>query len=110
MSVFSYHLIKLPLLDDKKIHSFYFSIEMSVFSYHLIKLPLLVSIKGIFSNPIAKNTNGLIHSEYMTAMTLGSPILSPSRLLIRQVAIFAQWESEFENIPLIATNNGSLIR
>jgi len=67
---------------------------MSVFSYHLIKLPLLVAIKGIFSNPIAKNTKGLIHSEYMTAMTLGSPILSPSRILIRQVAIFAQWENE----------------
>ncbi len=35
-----------------------------------------------------------MHSEYMTAMTLGSPILSPSRILIRQVAIFAQWENE----------------
>ncbi len=67
---------------------------MSVFSYHLIKLPLLVAIKGIFSNPISKKTKGLIHSEYMTAMTLGSPILSPSRFLIRQVAIFAQWENE----------------
>ena len=30
----------------------------------------------------------------MSVMTLGSPILSPSRLLIRQVAIFAQWENE----------------
>ena len=30
----------------------------------------------------------------MTAMTLGSPILSPSRFLINQVAIFAQWENE----------------
>lgn len=67
---------------------------MSVFSYHLIKLPLLVAIKGIVSNPIAKNTKGLIHSEYMTTMTLGSPILSPSRILVRQVAIFAQWENE----------------
>ena len=67
---------------------------MSIFSYHLIKLPFLLAIKGIFSNPNAKNTKGLIHSEYMTAMTLGSPILSPSRILIRQVAILAQWENE----------------
>lgn len=67
---------------------------MSIFSYHLIKLPLLVAIKGIFSNPISKKTKGLIHSEYMTAMTLGSPIFSPYRILIRQVAIFAQWENE----------------
>jgi hypothetical protein len=30
----------------------------------------------------------------MTAMTLGSPIISPSRMLIKQVAVFAQWEDE----------------
>jgi hypothetical protein len=67
---------------------------MNVFSYHLVKLPAFLAIKGIFSSPIAKNTKGLLHAEYMTAMTLGSPILSPSRFLIRQVAIFAQWENE----------------
>src|SRR5690606_3799440 len=67
---------------------------MSVFSYHLIELPFLKAIKGIFSNPISEKTIGLIHSEYMNAMTLGSPVLSPSRLLIRQVAIFAQWKNE----------------
>lgn len=67
---------------------------MSIFSYHLIKLPFSLATKGIFSNPISKSTKGLIHSEYMTAMTLGSPILSSSRFLVRQVAIFAQWENE----------------
>ncbi|CAM4155162.1 MULTISPECIES: hypothetical protein [Flavobacterium] len=67
---------------------------MSIFSYHLVKIPFIVAIKGLFFKPINKNTKGLIHSEYMTAMTLGSPILSPSRFLIRQVAIFAQWENE----------------
>lgn len=67
---------------------------MSIFSYHLIELPFLVAIKSIFSKPISKKTKGLIHAEYMTAMTLGSPVLSPSRILIRQVAIFAQWENE----------------
>lgn len=53
-----------------------------------------MAIKGLFSNPISKNTHGLIHYEYMTAMMLGSPILSPSRFLIRQVAVFMQWEDE----------------
>ena len=67
---------------------------MNIFSYHLIELPLFESVKRIFSNPISKNTKGLIHSEYMTAMTLGSPILSTSRILIRQVAVFMQWENE----------------
>jgi hypothetical protein len=67
---------------------------MSIFSYHLVKIPFHLAIKGLFSDPIKKNTKGLIRSEYMTAMTLGSAIISPSRFLIRQVAIFAQWENE----------------
>lgn len=67
---------------------------MNIFSYHLVKIPFTLAIKGLFSIPIKKKTKGLIHSEYMTAMTLGSPILSSSRFLIKQVAIFAQWENE----------------
>ena len=67
---------------------------MAMFSYHLVKLPLFEAIKGLFSNPIEKNTKGLIHSEFMRVMTLGSPILSPSRILIGQVAVFMQWENE----------------
>ena len=30
----------------------------------------------------------------MTAMTLGAPIFSTSRVLIGQVAVFMQWENE----------------
>lgn len=30
----------------------------------------------------------------MTVMTLGSPVFSPSRMLVRQVAVFAQWENK----------------
>ncbi len=67
---------------------------MSTFSYHLVELPFFVAAKRIISNPISKNTKGLIHSEYMTAMTLGSPIFSLSRVLIGQVAVFMQWENE----------------
>lgn len=67
---------------------------MSLFSYHLVELPLYVAFKGIVSNPISNNIKGLIHFEYMTAMTLGSPIFSPSRVLLGQVAVFMQWEDE----------------
>ena len=67
---------------------------MSIFSYHLAKIPFFEAVRGIFSSPISKNTKGLIHSEYMTVMTLGSPIISTSRFLIGQVAVFAQWEDE----------------
>ncbi|GAB5465880.1 MAG: hypothetical protein Kapaf2KO_13160 [Candidatus Kapaibacteriales bacterium] len=67
---------------------------MNIFSYHLIELNFFEGLKKVFYNPIQKNTKGLIHSEYMTAMTLGSPIFSRARVLIGQVAVFMQWENE----------------
>ena len=67
---------------------------MSLFSYHLVEFNFFVALKRIFSDPISKSTKGLIHSECMTAMTLGSPIFSPSRILMGQVAVFMQWENE----------------
>lgn len=78
---------------------------MSIFSYHLIELPLFTALKGLISKPFAKNTNGLIHAEYMTVMTLGSAILSPKRMMIGQVAIFAQWENERALEEYLANNN-----
>src|SRR5690606_40878464 len=41
-----------------------------------------------------KNISGLIHAESMISMTLGSPVFSPSRMLVRQMVLFAQWENE----------------
>jgi len=67
---------------------------MGIFSYHLVRLPFLKAVKGLWASPVSKHTKGLVHAEYMTAMTLGAPMLSPSRFLVRQVAIFAQWEDE----------------
>lgn len=67
---------------------------MSISSFHLVKIPLKTAIKGLFINLINKNTKGIIYSEYMTLMTLGSPIFSIKRFLIREVAIFAQWKNE----------------
>ncbi|PWJ37907.1 hypothetical protein [Sediminitomix flava] len=67
---------------------------MNIFSYHLVKIPFLDAIKHIASNPISTQVKGLIHAEYMTAMTLGSPIFSTSRILIGEVAVFMQWENE----------------
>jgi hypothetical protein len=67
---------------------------MSVFSYHLIRLPFRSAAKMILSPSARENTAGLIHAEFMTVMTLGSPVFSPSRMLFNQVAVFAQWEDE----------------
>ncbi|MBO6200604.1 MAG: hypothetical protein J6N74_03165 [Chryseobacterium sp.] len=67
---------------------------MSVFTYHLVKTNYFDAFKFLLFPPKQNKIPGLIHSEVMTAMTLGSPIFSPSRMLIRQIAVFAQWENE----------------
>lgn len=67
---------------------------MSVFSYHLARTNYASGLKTIVFPPSPENVGGLIHAEFMSVMTLGSPILSPSRMLFNQLAVFAQWESE----------------
>jgi len=67
---------------------------MSIFSYHLVKVSVFTALKMILFSPKPNNIKGLIHIEFMNSMTLGASILSPSRILIRQIAVFAQWENE----------------
>ncbi len=67
---------------------------MSVFTFHLVKTNYINALKVFFSPPKLVNIPGLIHFKSMTSMTLGSPLFSSSRILIRQVAVFAQWENE----------------
>lgn len=67
---------------------------MSVFSYHLVKTSYTSALKAILSPPKPKNTPGLIHAECMQCMTLGAAVFSLSRVLVRQIAVFAQWENE----------------
>ncbi len=67
---------------------------MSVFSYHRTKLSLLSALKLIIFPLKADRINGLIYAETMSAMILGSPVYSPSRLFSREIVVFAQWENE----------------
>lgn len=67
---------------------------MSLFSYHLAHTSSHFSLGAMLSPPTPLNTPGLIHAECMTAMTLGSPIFSPSRILPGQLVMFAQWQNE----------------
>jgi len=78
---------------------------MSVFTYHLVKTNYFSALKILLFPPKPKNIPGLIHAEIMTGMTLGSPIFSPSRMLIRQIAVFAQWEKESDIDHFLTKNN-----
>lgn len=77
---------------------------MSIYTYHLVKTSYTSALKAILFPPKSKKIIGLIHAEFMNSMTLGSSIFSPSRILIRQIALFAQWENE-EAIDRFLKNN-----
>jgi hypothetical protein len=68
--------------------------NMTVFTYHLIHVSIFESIKIMFSALKADGTEGLVYAETMSAMVLGSPIYSISRLLSKDLVVFAQWESD----------------
>ncbi len=65
---------------------------MTIFSYHLVETGFFATLKSLINQP--KCHNGLIHIETMAAMTLGAPLFSTSRILMNQIAVFAQWENE----------------
>lgn len=67
---------------------------MSLFTYHLVKTSALVVARATMFPLKPKNTSGLIHAECMSAMTLGSHILSPYRILPNKLVVFAQWKNE----------------
>lgn len=78
---------------------------MNVFSYHLTKLPLTAALQMMFFPIRAENTKGLIHAETMSAMILGSPIFSSSRLFSREIVVFAQWDSENDLDNFLQSNS-----
>lgn len=78
---------------------------MSVFTYHLVKTNYFSALRILLFSPKPKNTPGLFYAECMTAMTLGSAIFSPSRMLIRQIAVFAQWEKKSDVDNFLAKSN-----
>lgn len=67
---------------------------MSVFTYHLVRTSITTSLKAFCKPPNSNDVSGLIHAECMMSMKLGSPVFSSSRMLIKELAVFAQWEDE----------------
>jgi hypothetical protein len=67
---------------------------VSVFTFHLAKTKLCTTAQALWCPPTAESVPGLYHAECMTRMTLGAPILSPSRLQFHHLAMFAAWEND----------------
>lgn len=90
---------------------------MSVFTVHLLRTNIFTSIRNVSSQLKSSSIPGLVHAETMFSMTLGAHILSPKRILFRQLVVFAQWEDEYSINNFLNTdkfgkklNNGWHIR
>ncbi len=67
---------------------------MQLFSFHLAETTPATTAAAMCRSPTSRSVAGLRHAECMAAMTLGSPIVSPARMQLRNLAMFAAWESE----------------
>src|SRR5215218_2015645 len=68
--------------------------SMQIFSFHLAETTPVTALRAMYRPPAPGKVAGLRHAECLAAMTLGAPILSGSRLQLRNLAVFAFWESE----------------
>jgi hypothetical protein len=67
---------------------------MTVHTFHLAELPRSVSVRALMRPPSSTTVRGLDHAECLALMRLGAPTLSPDRMQLRRLAVFAQWRDE----------------
>jgi hypothetical protein len=66
---------------------------MSLHSFHLAEVPRRVGARALL-RPWGRGVDGLDHAECLSLMRLGAPTVSPDRLQLRRLAVFAQWRDE----------------
>jgi hypothetical protein len=66
---------------------------MTVFTFHHARTGIGTTLKALCRPPTGQEVPGLLHAECMARMTLGAPILSPERMQLRHLTMFAAWES-----------------
>lgn len=64
---------------------------MSLHSFHLAQAPLHRAVGALVRQPAAP---GLRHVEVLVGMALGAPVVSPRRMQLRRLAVFAEWADE----------------
>jgi hypothetical protein len=66
---------------------------VAVFTFHFAKTRISTTLRALWHPPTGREVPGLNHAECMTRMTLGAPILSPARMQLRHLTMFAEWAS-----------------
>lgn len=67
---------------------------MNIYTFGIAKTSVSRTIATLLNPPTGYSVPGLIHAECMTPMRLGSAILSPGRMQMRNLTMFAAWEGE----------------
>lgn len=67
---------------------------MTVHTFHLAELPPSVTMRALARPPSSTTVRGLDHAESLALMRLGAPTVSPDRMQLRRMAVFAQWRDE----------------
>lgn len=67
---------------------------MTIHSFHLAEVPLRAGTTALVRPPRPATVPGLDHLETLSLMRLGAPVVSPDRLQLGRVAVFAQWQDE----------------
>lgn len=63
-----------------------------MFSYHLAELPTRTTARAL-ARPLDRGqVPGLRHAECLAFMQLGAPTVSPERMQLGRVAVFARWD------------------
>ncbi|GAA1986563.1 hypothetical protein GCM10009718_24980 [Isoptericola halotolerans] len=65
-----------------------------IHTFHLAEMPATVTARALLRPPSGNTTPGLDHAECLALMRLGAPVVSPDRLQLRRIAVFAQWRDE----------------
>jgi hypothetical protein len=64
---------------------------MTLFTFHLAELRPATTARALWKPP---STPGLLYAECLALMRLGAPTISPTRMQLRRMAMFARWENE----------------
>ncbi len=65
-----------------------------IHSFHLAEVPLRTGAAALLRPPTPEAAPGLDHMECLSLMRLGAPVMSPDRLQLTRLAVFAQWRDE----------------
>lgn len=80
--------------------------ELGLFTFHLMPVPITTTVSLLRHPPHPERVAGLRYAECLALMRLGAPTLSPERMQLRRLAMFARWDDEAAVEAFLASRDG----